>query len=43
VRFWAVDKESAPLQGQAVLYFGPNMRAFRQQFASFGGVLAHEL
>lgn len=36
VRFWHPRKESAPLQGQAVLYMGPEIRAFRREFASFG-------
>lgn len=29
----------APLQGQAVLYFGPNVELFTQTFLSFGAVL----
>jgi len=43
VKFWATDKESAPLQGQAVLYFGPHERAFVGAFGRFGEVLSHEL
>jgi len=29
-------KEGAPLQGQAILYFGPNTIEFNKQFAKFG-------
>ncbi len=34
VKFWHPSKESAPLQGQAVLYLGPNPKDFRSEFAS---------
>jgi ParB family chromosome partitioning protein len=44
VRFWATDKVSAtPLQGQAVLYYGPNASGFVAAFGRFGEVLSHEL
>ena len=44
IRFWATDKSSAtPLQGQAVLYFGPHSAAFVAAFGRFGEVLRHEL
>lgn len=39
VKFWSPDKESAPLQGQAVLYIGNNTEAFMQAFADFGFVM----
>lgn len=39
IRFWHPERESAPLQGQAVLYFGPNGLAFLTEFRDFGVVL----
>lgn len=40
VRFWAPGRDSAqPLQGQAVLYIGPNAERFAAKFAPFGVVM----
>jgi phage N-6-adenine-methyltransferase len=39
VKFWHPAKESAPLQGQAVLYLGGNAEGFRSEFLSFGVVV----
>jgi phage N-6-adenine-methyltransferase len=36
VKFWHPERESAPLQGQAVIYIGPNAETFRQEFHHFG-------
>jgi phage N-6-adenine-methyltransferase len=36
VKFWHPRKESAPLQGQVVVYFGANVDGFRREFATFG-------
>lgn len=36
VRFWAPNKVSTPLQGQAVLYFGGNKIAFINEFSNIG-------
>lgn len=38
VKFWHPDKTSAPLQGQAVIYFGENTDAFFRRFADLGRV-----
>lgn len=36
VKFWHPDRESAPLQGQAVLYGGPNPELFIESHKEFG-------
>lgn len=36
VKFWHPSKESAPLQGQAVLYIGRSHKAFAKSFSRFG-------
>jgi phage N-6-adenine-methyltransferase len=36
VRFWAPDKISSPLQGQAILYFGNDKNKFKMEFIKYG-------
>jgi phage N-6-adenine-methyltransferase len=36
VKFWHPRKEAVPLQGQAVLYLGDDIKAFVAEFSSFG-------
>ena len=36
VKFWHPERESAPLQGQAVIYMGPRIQPFRTWFTEFG-------
>lgn len=36
VKFWHPDRESAPLQGQAVLYIGRRVASFQNEFTQFG-------
>lgn len=36
VKFWHPERESAPLQGQAVLYAGKDSKAFLKAFQDFG-------
>ena len=38
VKFWHPRKIAVPLQGQAVLYFGNDLKAFRQEFNHFGAI-----
>jgi len=39
VKFWHPERESAPLQGQAVLYAGKDVKAFLKAFHDFGFTL----
>jgi phage N-6-adenine-methyltransferase len=39
VKFWHPRKEATPLQGQAVIYLGPNVAAFCAEFERFGFVV----
>jgi phage N-6-adenine-methyltransferase len=41
IKFWHPDKPEAdsPLQGQVFLYFGADLKAFRDEFTEFGWVL----
>ena len=39
VKFWHPEKESAPLQGQAVLYLGGSPNDFHAAFADYGFVV----
>lgn len=36
LKFWHPRKESAPLQGQAVIYLGADVDAFHSEFVNFG-------
>jgi phage N-6-adenine-methyltransferase len=38
IKFWHPEKKSAPLQGQAVVYLGKNVDAFKREFLPFGFV-----
>ena len=38
VKFWNPEKESAPLQGQAILYIGSKSTVFEAAFQDFGSV-----
>ena len=38
VKFWHPRKVAVPLQGQAILYFGPNEQKFAESFVQFGVV-----
>jgi hypothetical protein len=40
VKFWHPERESAPLQGQAVLYLGAAVESFRAEFSGFGFTVA---
>ena len=38
VKFWHPNKESSPLQGQAVIYLGQHAADFKREFLPFGFV-----
>lgn len=38
VKFWHPEKESAPLQGQAVIYLGSEVESFCDSYADFGTI-----
>lgn len=38
LKFWSPEKVSVPLQGQAFLYFGNDIKAFRSEFGKYGFV-----
>ena len=38
VKFWHPRKEAVPLQGQAVIYLGPHVAEFKDEFLRFGPV-----
>lgn len=38
-KYWHPDKETAPLQGQAIVYLGTNIPSFRREFLPFGFVV----
>jgi len=38
IKFWHPEKVSAPLQGQAIIYFGDNVDGFMANFKGFGFV-----
>lgn len=38
IKFWHPRKESAPLQGQLIIYLGPRPAEFRAEFRQFGPV-----
>jgi phage N-6-adenine-methyltransferase len=39
VKFWHPDKVATPLQGQAVIYLGAHVAAFKREFLPFGFVV----
>ena len=39
VKFWAPGRVAAPLQGQAVLYFGANAAKFVKVYRRFNGLV----
>ena len=40
IEFWHPDKKNSPIQGQVLVYFGPQLRPFCERFLEFGFTVA---